>query len=366
MRSEQRRARRGARPPRVGRGIADKHPGQVLAETTPMEPREIGDDIRMSLLELQADTVVAVSSKPIIGGSTAAWCGCSVRACIAVVVAVGTCVAALALLGQHIVGAGSVVVRFREQLPPTSQLGGAMYFRPTVFRRRLSSLYLAADIDPNTQNNRGLPGCNTPTVYFSPECNESHDCDIAGAPASSSGRRTRYHVHSWFDLMRPAAELDADLNARKVTLCPGMYRYVRIEWAKYGGNRVDGCDGFDKNRRQPGTAVRCPFTIMWQGGSLGQPFYSTGGTSVSTIKLDPPVVVPKAWGLHTRIEIELEFSLLEAIAATPEECWGRHSSDRSAHKQAHATSCLCVGQAGPCLREPTFSARVVQRQDQGL
>jgi hypothetical protein len=309
--------------------------------------------------------------------------------CPALLLVVGMA-AALALLAglafaPHLLGGGRLTVRFREQLPPMAGLGGVYFQHPSVFKRRIASLYLASDIDPVTQNNLGLPGCNTPTVFFSPDCDASHDCDIEGAAPSHTGRRTRHLLRSWFDFLRPAEEMDAELNNHEATLCPGAYRYVRIEWSKRAGETVAGCDGYDGRRMQPGDdAIRqpCPFTHMWQGGGMTQPYYSTGGGSTTTIKLNNPVEV--SWGSHRHIEVELQFSLMDTIVQNPAECQRSHNDVVDDADEEDHRSCLCAtdaadtrshtkgelaqvsGRVGPCLRLPLFHARVVSNDDDGL
>jgi hypothetical protein len=319
--------------------------------------------------------------------SSGAYCACCCRphrratSCLCWVVAVLTLLALVAGVSAapRLLGGARVAVRFREQRPPLSGLGGVYFQHPTTFKRRISSLYLASDIDPVTQNNLGLPGCNTPTVYFSPDCNGSHDCDIDGAPADRAGRHTHHLVRIWFDFLRREEEMNAELNSYEVALCPGIYRYVRIEWTKHAGESIAYCDGYDGQRLQPGTGDSrpCPFTHMWQSASMARPYYSTGGGSVATIKLDDPVEV--SWGSHTWFEIELYFSLIGAIVQDPAECH-RISADEA----THTSPCLCATDAGngqfvdtdelvqvpepigPCLRPPRFRAKVIRSDGEGL
>jgi hypothetical protein len=169
----------------------------------------------------------------------------------------------------------------------------------TSLRLKLIAAYLAEDIDPVTQDNLGPSAM----IWLNPECNgDLSGCNVAGMALPAGPRVTQY-----FDLARPTAEVNAELNSQDAALAPGTYRYARIELCKaYGGQ----------------TQADIP-TLMWKGPGLAaeQPFVS-GDCGRTSLPFDPPLVVAAG----DAVTISLGYDLATAIVAGPPHANAPHCS----------------------------------------
>src|SRR4029078_8080295 len=97
----------------------------------------------------------------------------------------------------------------------------------TSLRLKLIAAYLAEDVDPTTQNNIG----QTAMIWLNPERNDDiSGCNVEGVTLPPGPRGTQC-----FDLARPSAEVNADLNAQDAPIEPATYRYARVEMCKSYG-----------------------------------------------------------------------------------------------------------------------------------
>jgi hypothetical protein len=160
----------------------------------------------------------------------------------------------------------------------------------TSLRLKLIAAYLAEDVDPVTQNNLG----DTEMIWLNPECGgDISGCNVAGFALPPGPRVTQY-----FDLSRPTAEVNAELNSQDATITPATYRYARVELCKsYGGQ----------------TQADIP-TLMWQGPGMAaeQPFVS-GDCGRTSLPFDPPLTLAAG----DAVTISLGYDLAAAIVAGP-------------------------------------------------
>jgi hypothetical protein len=130
--------------------------------------------------------------------------------------------------------------------------GDATFVTPTVLGIKLVAVYLAEDVDPVTQNNRG----NTSMIWLNDQC--AGDIESCG-PAPTMG----HVVTSFFDFAQGTTAVNVALNAQGRKVDVGTYRYARIEFCKYG----------------PGDQPN----LQWQAGTLpsvrGMAFATCGVTS---------------------------------------------------------------------------------------
>ena len=118
------------------------------------------------------------------------------------------------------------------------------------FAMKLASVYLAQDIDPQTQNNVG----ESAMLWVSPHCTNADDCDL-------------------FDFARPTDLVNADLNSQELDVPPGTYRYVRMEFCYHGDMPT------------------LP-NVEWQGGDMPSPHgFIGGGCGVTSKEFNPPLVL---------------------------------------------------------------------------
>lgn len=98
----------------------------------------------------------------------------------------------------------------------------------TSFKKKLIAAYLAEDVDPVTQNNIG----NTSMFWLNSECSEDISNCNTFSPDRNGGTATHL-ITSLFDFTDPAGT-NALLNSQGRSIAVGTYRYVRIEFCKYG------------------------------------------------------------------------------------------------------------------------------------
>ena len=166
--------------------------------------------------------------------------------------------------------------------------GAAVLADGTSLRLKLIAVYLAEDVDPVTMNNVGA----TEMIWLNPQCGgDIGGCNVDGFTQPAGPRITDY-----FDLARPTAEVNAELNSQGAAVSPGAYRYARVELCKaYGGERM----------------ATVP-TMMWAGPGMAaeQPFTS-GDCGRTSLAFDPPL----ALAAGDSVEVTLGYDLGAAIVA---------------------------------------------------
>ena len=107
------------------------------------------------------------------------------------------------------------------------------YVEPASLKMKFIAAYLSEDIDPVTQNNTG----DTQMFWLNSECNENiSDCNADA-------------LTTFFDFTNPA-EANTALNSQGRAISLGTYKYVRLEFCKYGatgnvkvtGNHTDASE----------------------------------------------------------------------------------------------------------------------------
>lgn len=157
----------------------------------------------------------------------------------------------------------------------------------TSLRLKIIAVYLAEDVDPTTMNNVGA----TEMIWLNPQCNgDISGCNVDGFAAPSGPRITDY-----FDLARPTAEVNADLNSQAVTVSPGSYKYARLEL----------CKAYDGQNE-----ATVP-TMMWRGPGMTdeQPFTS-GDCGRTSQAFDPPLALAAGDSVEVTLGYDLGASIV--------------------------------------------------------
>jgi hypothetical protein len=160
----------------------------------------------------------------------------------------------------------------------------------TSLRLKLISVSLAPDVDPVTMDNIG----ESVNIWLNPECQgDNSGCNVTGFAQPAGPRITQY-----FDLSRPTADVNAELNSQDATITPGTYRYARVELCKALGGQ---------------TQADVP-TLMWKGPGMAaeQPFVS-GDCGRTSLPFDPPLTLAAG----DAVTISLGYDLAAAIVAGP-------------------------------------------------
>jgi hypothetical protein len=197
-------------------------------------------------------------------------------------------IAALAAAGCE--GGATARLALANQTTAPAGRGQAVLADGTSLRLKLIAVYLAEDIDPVTQNNVGA----TEMIWLNPQCED----DISGCNVDGFAQPAGPRITDYFDLARPTAEVNAELNSQGASVTPGTYRYARVELCKaYGGQQM----------------ATVP-TMMWAGPGMAseQPFTS-GDCGRTSLPFDPPLELATG----DAVEVTLGYDLGAAIVAGP-------------------------------------------------
>jgi hypothetical protein len=157
----------------------------------------------------------------------------------------------------------------------------------TSLRLKIVAAYLAEDVDPVSQNNAG----QTSMVWLNPQCaDDISDCNVSGFANPAGGPR----VTDFFDLARPTAEVNAELNSQDTPVAAGTYRHARVEMCKAVG----------------GETLPSEPTLMWAGPGMDseQPFTS-GDCGRTSLPFDPPLELAAG----DAVRVELGYDLANAV-----------------------------------------------------
>lgn len=235
-----------------------------------------------------------------------------------------------------LVGCGSASARL--ELANQSPSGSNILADGTSLRLRMIATYLAEDVDPVSQNNVG----RTSMIWLAPECQG----DISGCNVSGYATPAGPRVTSYFDLSRPTAEVNADLDAQDNPVDPGTYRYARIELCK----SYDGIPASEP-------------TLMWAGPDMTteQPFTS-GDCGRTSLPFDPPLVL----GVGDSVTIRLGYELARSIVSGPPHPSSPHCSfavaghdDPDGSPHCYRT-CVDTDSGRDCMDFPDFAPTAVR------
>jgi hypothetical protein len=164
----------------------------------------------------------------------------------------------------------------------------------TSLRLKIIAVYLAEDVDPTTMNNIG----DTQMIWLNPQCNgDISGCNVDGFTEPAGGPR----ITDYFDLARPTAEVNADLNSQAETVTPGSYKYARLELCKaYGGQNQ----------------ATVP-TMMWQGpGMAAERPFTSGDCGRTSLAFDPPLTLAAGDSVEVTLGYDLGTSVVAGAPGT--------------------------------------------------
>ena len=138
----------------------------------------------------------------------------------------------------------------------------------TLFSAKLLAVYLAEEFD----NSADRP-LRTQHLYLNPECNtwQPEKC----GPST---------VQRWFEFVRPAAVVDAQLNSQSRCVRPGSYSFVVAEFCK---GTLDA-----PNFRFAASNMSAPYAWAW-------------GLCAVRVPLTPALVVRRGDSVHVSIDYDL-------------------------------------------------------------
>ncbi|CAN5381790.1 hypothetical protein BH11MYX1_BH11MYX1_17270 [soil metagenome] len=141
----------------------------------------------------------------------------------------------------------------------------------TTLRLKLIAVYITEDVDPASMDNLGA----SEVIWINPQCGgDLAGCNVAGFAQPAGGPR----ITDYFDLSRPSAEVNAELDSQGLAVRPGTYRYARVEL----------CKALDATA----PAVPTVPTMMWRGpGMMTELPFTSGDCGRTSQAFDPPLVL---------------------------------------------------------------------------
>lgn len=237
-------------------------------------------------------------------------------------------------------GTASARLELANHTPAAAPRADRVLADGTSLRVKLIAAYIAEDVDPVTQDNRG----STAMIWLNPECGgDISGCNVAGMAQPPGPRVLRY-----FDLARPSAEVNAELNSQDAPIDPATYRYARVELCKsYSGQ----------------TQAEVP-TLMWRGPDMAaeQPFVS-GDCGRTSLAFDPPLVVAAG----DAVTISLGYDLAAAVVAGVPAPGATHCSFSIAGHddpggQPHCfRACVDIADRRDCMDFPDLTPSAARR-----
>jgi hypothetical protein len=193
-------------------------------------------------------------------------------------------------------GGSGVTLRFSNQASPLGQglghsrqgLGGPR--APTIYGAKLLAVYVAADVDPVTQNNVGA----TEMIYLNPACaGDISHCELGPGTNPMDGLPYTHFVTTYFDFAADSAAVNAAINAQQLTVAAGTYRYARMEFCK-------------------GNEGGLP-TLEWADGTAAPSEVVYNQCGVTSAAFDPPLVVGAGSSLAVTLSYDLSASVTDAV-----------------------------------------------------
>jgi hypothetical protein len=202
----------------------------------------------------------------------------------------------LALVSLTACSAGGASARFElaNTTAAAAQTAPDVLADGTSLRLKIIAVYLAEDVDPTTMNNIG----DTEMIWLNPQCNgDISGCNVDGFTEPAGGAR----ITDYFDLARPTADVNADLNSQAVTVSPGSYKYARLELCKaYGGQNQ----------------ATVP-TMMWRGpGMADERPFTSGDCGRTSLAFDPPLELATGDSVAVTLGYDLATSIVSGAPGT--------------------------------------------------
>ena len=152
----------------------------------------------------------------------------------------------------------------------------------TVAQLKITSIQLISDVDSN-----GNFVGDAPYIYIAPTCSPTTDSD--GTKGLGPGLCPADSL-SYFDINRPSAAVNADLNSQGLTVPAGTYKYVQISFN--------------------GTDTPTKPTVKFQTSAMTAPFeFVSSMNATRSAAANPPITVNKG----DTVVVTLTYDLSQAI-----------------------------------------------------
>lgn len=219
-------------------------------------------------------------------------------------------------------GTIQLAVQHLDEAKQSSSLEASTTIDPTYLGIKFVSAYLAEDVDPDTQSNKG----NTQMIYLNPACTGGiGNCGVEATNLNTNADpKVGYvQIQDYFDFSKPSEQVGAELSAQKLPVLPGTYRYVRLEFCRSVNDTISN--------------------YKFQTADMKEPHLFSLSSCAVTSAIEPPLEVKEG----DNIVLSLHYTSKGTVAV---------QSDTN----SPAKSCASVEGHLNCLTPPIFEPRVTK------
>lgn len=169
---------------------------------------------------------------------------------------------------------------------------------PSKLGLKILNVYVSPDEQGATTGPAGLVWANEAC----PKSSSTSEIDGKNYDYDTVGDCTDDMVSNFFELARPTAEVNAELNSQDKRILPGTYNYVQIGF----------CIGGPKSKN-----------AQFQADGMTEPYQVTAGTcGISSVKADPPIVVGEGESVTVSLTYDLTNTVYQKSGfANPDSCY---------------------------------------------
>lgn len=210
----------------------------------------------------------------------------------------------------------------------TNENGSYPTYAATTYGMKIVQIYLNEDVAEDGWSNKGTNAY----IWINPVC-ETQTEEDGSIKVANNGQCDTKKITTYFNLARPTAEVNADLNAQQIPVPAQTYRYIRMELCDQNNS--------DKNVQVASTS----------GGLTTPTELRTNACVIVPAKIDPPLDV----GDGASVTISLAYDLSKALVD-----YNYDSKTNTSIGGTAGTSCALAddGQAVRCLGEVVYTPTV--------
>lgn len=201
-------------------------------------------------------------------------------------------------------------------------------YAATTYGMKIVQIYLNEDVAEDGWSNKGTNAY----IWINPAC-ETQTEEDGSIKVANNGQCDTKKITTYFNLARPTAEVNADLNAQQIPVPSLTYRYIRMELCDQNNS--------DNNVQIASTS----------GGLSTATELRTNACVIVPAKIDPPLAV----SADAAVTINLAYDLSKALVD-----YNYDSKTNTSTGGGAGTSCALAddGQALRCLNEIVYAPTV--------
>lgn len=210
----------------------------------------------------------------------------------------------------------------------TNENGSYPTYAATTYGMKIVQIYLNEDVAEDGWSNKGTNAY----IWINPACETQTETD-GSIKVANNGQCDTKKITTYFNLARPTAEVNADLNAQQIPVPAQTYRYIRMELCDQNNT--------DKNIQVASTS----------GGLTTPVELRTSGCVIVPEKIDPPLTVADG----ASVSISLAYDLSKALV---DFNYDSKTSTSTGGTAGSACALADDGQATRCLGTVNFKPSI--------